>query len=295
MCKLAHYGNCDEETKDDEYCIFHKPNKTDEEAKKFYEMLILKYKPETEETYDDVIGFFDRFIFDGNINFSGFVFPEIPEDCNFTFREIEFRGDVKFDDAVFEFTPEFNNSQFDFASFNGTQFKKGADFTHSHFKKSVWFRNTKFYDITVLGLSTFEEMVFAENIYFDTHCFSFSTFKKGVDFKGISGKRIELIRTKFYGPALFSIDSVKDMRLDGATFEDSLLFVPFGSGGEIGEISFNFTQFNKDLSLEFVLEKIENLVSRAEACRVQRKIYEREDGRDLADDLFRKGVSCNPT
>jgi len=44
MCKFERYGNCDEETKDKEYCIFHKPNKSEEEAREFYEKFLRKFK-----------------------------------------------------------------------------------------------------------------------------------------------------------------------------------------------------------------------------------------------------------
>ena len=33
---LERYGNCEEETKEQEYCIFHKPHKSEEEAREFY-------------------------------------------------------------------------------------------------------------------------------------------------------------------------------------------------------------------------------------------------------------------
>lgn len=36
MCKLEVFGDCDPETKNQEYCIFHKPNKTEEEAREFW-------------------------------------------------------------------------------------------------------------------------------------------------------------------------------------------------------------------------------------------------------------------
>jgi len=42
MCKFERYGNCDEETKDQGYCIFHKPNKSEEEAREFYEKFLKK-------------------------------------------------------------------------------------------------------------------------------------------------------------------------------------------------------------------------------------------------------------
>ncbi|NPA47942.1 MAG: hypothetical protein GXO14_04800, partial [Thermococci archaeon] len=43
MCKMAHFGNCDPETKDQEYCIFHKPNKSEEEAREFWEKFLLQF------------------------------------------------------------------------------------------------------------------------------------------------------------------------------------------------------------------------------------------------------------
>ena len=81
MCKFERYGNCDEETKDQEYCIFHKPNKSEEEAREFYEKFLKKFKPKKEKIWDE----FEeeekeRLVFEegnymGKIDCSGYVFP----------------------------------------------------------------------------------------------------------------------------------------------------------------------------------------------------------------------------
>jgi len=54
QCALEKYGNCDEETKDQEYCIFHKPNKSGE-AREFYRKFLEKFKPKKEKIWEDFL------------------------------------------------------------------------------------------------------------------------------------------------------------------------------------------------------------------------------------------------
>jgi hypothetical protein len=49
MCKLSHYGNCDPETEEEEYCIFHRPNKNEKEAEEFWRKFFDRFKPEEEK------------------------------------------------------------------------------------------------------------------------------------------------------------------------------------------------------------------------------------------------------
>jgi len=49
VCKCERFGNCDEETKNQEYCIFHKPRKNEKEAREFYEKLLKRFKPKKRE------------------------------------------------------------------------------------------------------------------------------------------------------------------------------------------------------------------------------------------------------
>ncbi|NJE49366.1 hypothetical protein [Thermococcus sp. 9N3] len=78
MCKMAHFGNCDPETADQEYCIFHKPNKSGEEAVEFYKKFLDRFKPHVEEIEVDGRKI-KRFVFEKPVDARGFVFPEIPD------------------------------------------------------------------------------------------------------------------------------------------------------------------------------------------------------------------------
>jgi hypothetical protein len=76
MCKLSHFDNCDSETEKEEYCIFHKPSKTEEEKREFWRKFFDRFKPEEEEINvmikrKKII----RFIFKEGVDCSGYVFP----------------------------------------------------------------------------------------------------------------------------------------------------------------------------------------------------------------------------
>jgi len=141
MCKLDEYGNCDEETKNQEYCIFHKPNKSEKEAKEFYEKFLKKFKPKKERI---TVGLeeIERFIFEEAVDCRRYVFPEIPEGVDFSFVFSVFKGDARFENATFKGS----------ASFEGATFEEGASFEDATFKGMADFRGKrgdfeyKFYD-----------------------------------------------------------------------------------------------------------------------------------------------------
>jgi len=75
---MAHFGNCDPETADQEYCIFHKPNKSGEEAREFYRKFLERFKPRVEEIEVDGRKI-KRLVFDEPVEARGFVFPVLPQ------------------------------------------------------------------------------------------------------------------------------------------------------------------------------------------------------------------------
>jgi len=102
MCKLEKYGNCDPETKDRDYCIFHKPSKTEEEVKEFWRKFLVRFKPKKERTYDRSLGgYIERFIFEHEVNCKGFVFPGIPHGLDFEFEGVIFKSPTNFSHAKF--------------------------------------------------------------------------------------------------------------------------------------------------------------------------------------------------
>ncbi|CAD5244967.1 hypothetical protein [Thermococcus camini] len=76
MCRMAHFGNCDPETADQEYCIFHKPDKTEEEVIEFYRKFLKRFKPKIEEIEVDGEKK-KRLVFKEPIDARGYVFPRI--------------------------------------------------------------------------------------------------------------------------------------------------------------------------------------------------------------------------
>jgi hypothetical protein len=78
MCELSHHGNCDPETEGEEYCIFHRPNKNEKEAKEFWRKFFDRFRPEEEGIEIDRImrkEKIKRFVFKEDVNCSGYVFP----------------------------------------------------------------------------------------------------------------------------------------------------------------------------------------------------------------------------
>lgn len=109
MCKLEEYGNCDEETKEQEYCIFHKPDKNEIEAKEFYKKFLERFRHRKEKIKEKIKFKFksnllekffgenveievERFVFEEDVNCSGFVFPKTPKDFDFSFDSSIFKG-----------------------------------------------------------------------------------------------------------------------------------------------------------------------------------------------------------
>ncbi len=110
---MAHFGNCDPETADQEYCIFHKPNKSEEEAVEFYRKFLERFRPRVEEI--EVEGEkIKRLVFEEPVDARGFVFPEIP-------------------DEPIEYKDKEGNKWNQRFSFEYAVFKTGAIFYQSHF------------------------------------------------------------------------------------------------------------------------------------------------------------------
>jgi len=136
MCKMAHFGNCDPETADQEYCIFHKPNKNEEEAREFYNKFVLRF-------FGYNLPWNTGWVFAGPVNANGFVFPELPRTTDpqrktgeeFSFERVVFVSHVGFYKAVFEGSVPFRNAHFeDDVMFSRAQFKKRVEFNGAEFR-----------------------------------------------------------------------------------------------------------------------------------------------------------------
>ena len=127
MCKLESFGNCDPETKDREYCIFHKPNKSEEEARLFWRKFLERYKPKRKKEFDEHLKLeVEKLIFSSELNCKEFVFPDF-----YGF------GDIVF---IFEENVDFENCTFEgYSYFDGSTFKKNANFRNATFKRPASF------------------------------------------------------------------------------------------------------------------------------------------------------------
>ena len=202
MCKLEEYDNCDEETKDQEYCIFHKPNKSEEEAREFYEKFLKKFKPKKEKKIIiDLVDMkeIERLIFEEAVDCRRYVFPEIPEGVDFSFAFSVFKGDARFEGATFKGSASFEDDTFEedasfkdatfkgSASFWGATFKGSASFEDATFEKGAWFE-----DATFKGMADFlGKRVNFECKFYDELNFSNTEFRRGV-FIDIPSERFKL-------------------------------------------------------------------------------------------------------
>ncbi|ASA78262.1 potassium channel family protein [Thermococcus sp. 5-4] len=176
MCKMAHFGNCDPETADQEYCIFHKPDKSEEEAVEFYRKFLERFKPRVEEIEVDGTTI-KRLVFERPVDARGFVFPEIPRSVGFSFEYTTFKEDVNFSHGIFESG----------VSFMESIFIGNAKFDHVTFKRNTYFPFVKF-----LGGVSFFASVFLDDVHFDRTIFS----------KG-SEKYLNFMWVRFKGDAYF--------------------------------------------------------------------------------------------
>jgi hypothetical protein len=162
MCKLNYYGNCNPETEDEEYCIFHRPDKNEEEAEEFWRKFFDRFKPDEEEI--EIEGEkVRRFIFNEDLNCSGYVFPKFPEGAEIGVRARPFYYSIfkgkayfsratfskaNFSRAKFEEVADFSGATFSEAYFSDAKFEEIADFSLAKFKKSVSFSDARFHDFT---------------------------------------------------------------------------------------------------------------------------------------------------
>ncbi|WP_258083755.1 pentapeptide repeat-containing protein [Thermococcus thermotolerans] len=257
MCRMERFGNCDPETKNQEYCIFHKPNKSEEEAREFWEKFFGTFKPKIEER--EVDGRKQKvLVFEKPIDAKGFVFPDVPQkpikvpigdskknfctrdDC-FDFRGAVFKEDVRFDDAVFghisfysatfEKEAHFENITMSFEGrkpvFRKTHFKGRAYFNNATLK-NVWFQLAVF-----SGRAEFNGATLI-NVSFDS-----AKFKKLAKFEMTTFDGLTRFFNAVFGSSeLFKKALNEDIRITvadftGALFKKTSIFVGSRFWGDV--------------------------------------------------------------
>ncbi|EEB73457.1 potassium channel family protein [Thermococcus sp. AM4] len=216
MCKMAHFGNCDPETADQEYCIFHKPNKSEEEAVEFYRKFLERFKPRVEEI--EVNGKkVKRLVFEKSIDARGFVFPKTTEveykdpkgnvtwKGEFPFRYALFKENVSFEEAVFEGDAVFyetvfdKNLTFDRAQFNGKDGTFISDFLLKdpgdplgNLMLALYFERIDeiAYGANFNGAKFNGHVLFKKTVFNTSALFDFAEFKEKVLFEDVLFNRI---------------------------------------------------------------------------------------------------------
>jgi hypothetical protein len=193
MCELSHYSNCDPETEEEEYCIFHRPNKNEKEAEEFWRKFFDRFDPEEEEI--EIEGRkIRRFVFKEDVNCSGYVFPAFFGEAGTVigaglFHYSIFKGNVSFLGAEFSGKADFSEAEFEKGvNFFHAKFKRDVDFSYAEFSGKVYFLHAEFSGDAVFTRATFSE----------TADFSEAEFEKGILFSNAKFyKFLNFSRTKF--------------------------------------------------------------------------------------------------
>jgi len=181
MCKLNYYGNCDPETEDEEYCIFHRPDKNEEEAEEFWRKFFDRFKPDEEEI--EIEGEkVRRFIFKEDLNCSGYVFPKFPEGAEIGVKARPFYY------SIFKGSAAFSWATFSVADFSRAKFEEIADFSLAKFKKSVMFSDARFHDFTNFSRAEFPTLEDADLLPHASFRGAYFEHPERVVFDGIEGK-----------------------------------------------------------------------------------------------------------
>jgi len=291
MCMMEHYGNCDEGTKENEYCIFHRPDKNKTEAAEFYRRFLNRFKPRVEETEAGV----KMLVFERFLDCRGFVFPGL----KFDFAGALFKCGADFSNAVFEGSVDFRASKFfaphtgetagapyDLAyiietnakrwyRFKDAVFKKEALFNDAIFHAPVSFEGASFLSYTDFSTAVFwGKAIFRDAIFENDALFCCSIFRDDVDFSG----------TTFYKSPSFQAELSKPGDA-GIQKKVSELLREHGSEFH-GNVRFSNINLLRGIMIDLPSELFKLPEAEIEARRVQRLSYEKEGKREEADRMF---------
>jgi len=222
MCKKERLGNCDPETANQEYCIFHKLDKDEKEAREFYNKFVLKF-------FGYKLPWNKGWVFAGPVDARGFVFPEIPRSVGFSFECTTFKEDVDFSHGIFESGVSFMESVFiGNAKFENVTFKRNAYFPFVKFPGGV-----SFFASIFLGDVHFDRTIFSKGpekyLNFVGIRFEGDAYFHNCSFRG----NLDYCSTIFYKTAYFSRSTFEGwVKLYGAIFK--------------GETDFSECSFSRD-------------------------------------------------
>ncbi|NJE02189.1 potassium channel family protein [Thermococcus sp. JdF3] len=323
MCKMEHFGNCDPETADQEYCIFHKPNKSEEEAVEFWGKFFERFKPRIEEIEVDGKKI-KRLVFEDYVECMGYVFPRpAGEYSDLFFQFSVFKRGVNFENSIFKWRISFRNSEF---------------YDRPHFPESTLDRPVKFPTIKEFigylkqhsqdkfaildGLMvpgvTFRNAIFEDGAYFDRAIFHCNVSFDNASFKSKSCESywanispvfatvvfedsVSFVNSRFENANFHLLSGVfrGSLILSNSIFQGKLLFVWPDIIDELEDLMSHYEGFMFHSYLDFSnvilyggieidfdsgLFKLPE--AEIEARRVQRLSFEKEGKREEADRMF---------
>jgi len=285
-CKKEEHGNCGPIKDGDDYCLFHKPKKNEEEAVKFYEKLKKQATIETEENGKE------KLVFKDVINWRGYVFPKGDDDS--FFGGATFEGRVYFGKATFEDAVSFNWATFeDAVFFNRTTFEDRAAFLFANFEGEADFLYAIFQnEITFLD-STFKDGAYFDRAIFEFECkagFEGTTFEGEASFWNATFEgEVSFMDATFENRASFFGSSCKkEASFMGTLFERTCTFE---NRVFEGKLLFTNTEFRQGVQVEKDWEnpepgKYTHPQAEQEGCRVQKISYENEGRKEAAEAMF---------
>ena len=256
------------------YCLFHKPNKTEDEAQLFKAKLMEKLQNKDYDfigyCFPDVIDFdsqvfeeradFTESTFEGDINFRGATFKR---EANFT-RSI-FMGETHFEKSTFAENVNWRKSTF----------IEDAYFDSSTFEKDIFFARSKFSDYAGFMNSTFRGIAdFWGSIFEETAKFSNSTFHRLADFEqAIVKKEASFLGSSFLGHVNFQGSTFKaGVTFDQTTFKEDVDFT-----GSMFERLASFRNIN-----------LKDNASAEQCYRIAKSSHQREGQYTLAGEYYYK-------
>lgn len=210
---------CDKQVwKDGNYCIYHKSDKNEEEAREFYRRIRQEAsEPEGEIIEDEEGEEHRRWVFEGEIDWRGYRFPDTPSDGaqsrpshtppvgdfkpaggdihieikfedDVNLRDTSFEGMAGFFGAKFEGVSDFEEATFEgITSFFGAKFEKKANFQNTSFERAGEFMFTTFEENANFRLTTFEERAnFMSATFEGVSDFDDATFKSETNFQHVT-------------------------------------------------------------------------------------------------------------
>jgi len=250
-CKIAeeeNYENCGPDAEGD-YCLFHKPDKNEEEAERFY--VEIKDKGRIEETEDGI----KRLVFEQKLDWQGFVFPEVPKeiDPSLFFKSSFFKKKINLKDGRFKDMATFTGSLFEKESiFKYVEFERGCEFNEVIFKGESSFKESTFEDksekVSEIYPATFDysyfkgKCDFTLSVFYSICSFQGAIFENDAEFYSIRVKRDDESQPPEFNLTCFEETTFKDR----CNFTDAIFegICNFERSRYEGYTTFSIVKFN---------------------------------------------------